>query len=141
MRPRVVLDTNTLLQAVPEHGRYHPIYRGLKPARFDLVVSSEILLEYGEIFGRLGASGSWRGVSRVLDLLRRSGTVTLVDPTYRWTAIAPDPDDDKFVDAAVVGGAEFIVTDDHHFDALLAGRMLQVRPLSPADFLAMLPRP
>ncbi|MCB9294286.1 MAG: PIN domain-containing protein [Lewinellaceae bacterium] len=37
---------------------------------------------------------------------------------YRWELIYNDPDDNKFVDCAVAGQADFLVTHDKHFNVL-----------------------
>ncbi len=44
--------------------------------------------------------------------------LTLISPTYRFTLIVDDPDDDKFVDCAVAGNADFIVSHDKHYNVL-----------------------
>lgn len=41
-----------------------------------------------------------------------------VDAQFRLGLITADYDDNKFVDCAIVSGAQFIVTNDSHFDAL-----------------------
>jgi uncharacterized protein len=41
-----------------------------------------------------------------------------ISPTYRFLLIKDDPDDDKFVDCAITGNADFIVTHDKHFNIL-----------------------
>ncbi len=41
-----------------------------------------------------------------------------VTPYYHFKLIIADPDDNKFVDCAVCGGAKFIVTEDRHFAIL-----------------------
>jgi len=41
-----------------------------------------------------------------------------VEVYFEWKLISKDPDDNKYVDAAVVGGADFIVTNDQHFNIL-----------------------
>lgn len=46
--------------------------------------------------------------------------VEFVDPGFRWHLVTADPDDDKFVDAYLAGGANLLVTHDAHFDALSA---------------------
>lgn len=138
MRPRVVLDTDALLQAAPDRGAYRRIILALAAQEFELVISNEILLEYEEILTRLGSETTWPGFRRLAEPLHLAGTVHQIDPTYRWKVIAPDPDDDKFVDAAVAGGAEYIITDDHHFDILTSEPMLQIRPMSPLNFIALL---
>ncbi len=46
-----------------------------------------------------------------------------------------DPDDDKYVDAAVAGGADWIVTEDSHYNVLFLDTRLTVRPLHPASFI------
>ena len=50
-------------------------------------------------------------------------------------------DDNKFVDAAVAGSAEWIVTDDSHFNDLKTNTSLVVRPLHPLDFIMRYCRP
>ena len=41
-----------------------------------------------------------------------------VQPTYFYQMIVVDPDDNKFVDCAICGNAELLVTNDAHFDVL-----------------------
>lgn len=42
----VVLDTNVLLVALPQHSPYRPIFDKLLIGAYDLVISNEILMEY-----------------------------------------------------------------------------------------------
>jgi len=37
---------------------------------------------------------------------------------YKWNLISTDLDDNKFVDCALNAGADFIVTNDKHFNVL-----------------------
>ena len=41
-----------------------------------------------------------------------------MDAHYRWNLITKDPDDNKFVDCAIFANADFIVSDDKHFNEL-----------------------
>lgn len=50
-------------------------------------------------------------------ILRANNTVR-VDAQFRFNLIAIDPDDNKFVDCAIVSNAAYIVTNDAHFNCL-----------------------
>ena len=39
-------------------------------------------------------------------------------PHFRFRLIEQDPDDNKFVDCAIVAGADYIVSEDAHFRVL-----------------------
>lgn len=136
-RPRAVLDTNTLLQAIPTKGRFRPIIEAFELNLFVIILSNEILLEYEEVLKKLGGVRAWPAFQALLDTQPNK---ILVSPTYRWHAIHRDPDDDKFVDAAVAGGAEWIVTEDSDFDDLVADTRLLVRSLNPRLFIDLLRR-
>ena len=47
-----------------------------------------------------------------------TSNVEHVNPTYRFNLIKADPDDNKFVDCAVIAGATYIVSNDRHFREL-----------------------
>ena len=51
---------------------------------------------------------------------RKGGMVCLnrVSPSFFFNLIQTDPDDNKFVDCAVCGNAEYIVSNDSHFRVL-----------------------
>jgi len=53
-----------------------------------------------------------------LEPIAHAENVLKKDPFYRLNLITVDPDDNKFVDCAFACQAEFIVTDDTHFDVL-----------------------
>ena len=50
--------------------------------------------------------------------LVKSLNIIQIVPYYKWNLIAADPDDNKFVDCALNAGADFIVTNDKHFNIL-----------------------
>ena len=53
----------------------------------------------------------------VLLILNKKNTM-LVDPHFRMGIITADPDDNKFVDCAFAAGADYLVSEDSHFDVL-----------------------
>lgn len=40
------------------------------------------------------------------------------DPHYHFALITQDPDDNKFVDCAIVASADYLVSEDNHFNVL-----------------------
>ncbi len=132
-RQVITLDTNALVQSIPTRSRFRPIIEGFDSGRFILVVSNEILLEYEEVLKAIGGPMAWVAFHSLLKT--RAAFVKRVDPTFYWRAIAHDPDDNKFVDAAVAGEADWIVTEDSHYGVLFGDARLTVRPLHPALFI------
>jgi putative PIN family toxin of toxin-antitoxin system len=57
-------------------------------------------------------------------------------PQTRFLVIKEDPDDNKFLDAAVAGKAEYIVSGDKHL--LNLGKFRNIKIMRPTDFLALL---
>lgn len=94
-RLRLVLDTNVFLVALAPQYRYHWIYQGILRDKFDLCVSTEILLEYEEIIQQRYGLATTDAHLGYLTLLQN---VHIVEPAYRWNLIESDPDDNKFVD-------------------------------------------
>ena len=115
----VCLDTGVLLQIFGRRQPFQPILRALLDGRITLVVSTEILLEYQEVITRLSGAERWRDVAALLDVLAQlHGNIRRVTPQFRFNVIVADPDDNKFCDCAIAAEANFIVTEDSHFDAL-----------------------
>lgn len=110
---RVLLDTNILLVITPYFSAYRWVYDALKEGRFELVVSTEILAEYAEVLER---QYSAIFAERTLLALDNFPTVIRVEPAFRFLLIPNDPDDKKFIDAAVIGNSDYIVTNDGHFE-------------------------
>src|SRR4030042_5237354 len=111
----IVLDTNILLAVLPEISKYHIIFQKLVNEEFDLFISNEILLEYEEIISKKTNQIIAKKTTR---LLLELPNIYEIIPYYRWNLINIDPDDNKFVDCAVSGNADYLVTNDKHFDIL-----------------------
>lgn len=113
--PRVVLDTNVLLVSISSKSNDHWIFQKLLQEEFFLVISNDILSEYEEVISRKYSVEVARDVVRALLFLPN---VIKSDIYYKWSLIKTDEDDNKFVDCAVASNADFIVTNDRHFNAL-----------------------
>ena len=66
----------------------------------------------------LKQKSSPRAADAFMKVVEHSENVRRKDPYYRLQLIEADPDDNKFVDCAFACQAEYIVTDDSHFDIL-----------------------
>ena len=51
-----------------------------------------------------------------IEAILRANNVLRVDAQFRFNLIKSDPDDNKFVDCAIVANADYIVTEDTHFN-------------------------
>ena len=111
----VVIDTNCLLQIISKKSPYRPIWDAFLTGRYDLCVSNEILDEYQEILGQQITPTIAENL--VLLILNKSN-VRLIEPHFRMELIKADPDDNKFVDCAFAAGADYLVTEDNHFNIL-----------------------
>ena len=112
---KVVLDTNCLLIAVPGKSDYHCILTALQQGRYTLCCSNEILMEYEEMLVRFYER---QIAGDILNFIFYSPHTLLVTPYFQWNLISADPDDNKFVDCALNAGADYLVTNDHHFNVL-----------------------
>ena len=135
MSRRIVLDTNCLLQAISRRSRFYPIWRDFIQGRYELCVTTEILDEYEEILSRYTSPIVGR---MVVEAILRANNVVRVDAQFRFGLIESDPDDNKFVDCSIVANAEYIVTDDAHFDVLKDIPFPRVLVMTAESFLAEL---
>lgn len=128
---RIVLDTNCLLMCVPPRSPYHQVWRDFLEGKVEWCVSTEILSEYTEV---LAAKTSLWFAEAVVDTIVNNENTVRVTPTYFFDLIKADPDDNKFVDCAICGNAEYIVSNDSHFKILNEIDFPKVRVLRIEDY-------
>jgi putative PIN family toxin of toxin-antitoxin system len=129
---RFVFDTNTLVSAL--------LFPRSKPASafrraFEtgvLLVSVETLDELARVLSRPKFEPYVAAAERTLFLGRYAEAATLVAVTER-IALCRDPRDDRFLELAAVGAADYLVTGNE--DLLVLGRFRTTRILTPAEFL------
>lgn len=111
---RAVLDTNVLISSVIATGVPHEIVVKGFSSEYQIVVSvatltefRDTLLKYPEKFHMDEAD-----VQQEVETIRYFAE--FVDPDEEITAIDDDPDDDKFLEAAVAGNVTYLVSGDRH---------------------------
>lgn len=112
---KFAIDTNIFVISLTSRSPYHSIYTELIKGNFDLLVSNEILLEYEEI---IAIKYGKKTADYFLGLLAELPNVKFISPYYNWNLIDADHDDDKYVDCAIAGLADCIVSEDKHFNIL-----------------------
>lgn len=131
MRP-VVIDTNCLLQIISRKSPYRPIWDAFLSGRYQLCVSNEILDEYQEVMEQQITPTVAENV--VLLILNKKNTL-FVDPHFRMGLITADPDDNKFVNCAFAAGADYLVSEDSHFEVLRTTPFLQLNLVTLDEFM------
>ncbi len=132
---RIVLDTNCLLQTLPTSSPYHKIWMDVLSGKISLCVNTEILDEYEEI---LAAKTTKEIARNVVEAIARLSTTTYQEVYIHFHLIKNDVDDNKFVDCAVAADAEYIVTNDSHFNVLKEIPWPKVSIIKIKDFINQL---
>ena len=111
----IVLDTNCLLQALPSKSPYHKIWTDILGGKISLCVNTDILEEYEEMIAQKSTPEI---ANNVVEAIVNLSTTTLQNTYVHFELLPADSDDNKFVDCAVASDAEYIVTNDKHFNPL-----------------------
>ena len=111
----IVLDTNNLLKIVPIHSKFYWIYESIKTGKITLALSNDILSEYEEILSNFYSPKL--AIYTIFTILNLPGLVRQ-DIYFKWSLITKDYDDNKFVDCAVACNADYIISNDKHFNEL-----------------------
>ncbi len=127
----VVVDTNCLLRMIPLRSKYRPAWESFLDGKYILCVSNEIVSEYMEI---LTAKVSSTFAENIVGAILRSPFVRRFDPQFHFNLIEADPDDNKFVDCAIIANADFIVSEDSHFRVLKTISFPKVNVLTLDEF-------
>jgi putative PIN family toxin of toxin-antitoxin system len=129
---KIVLDSNVLLIALGRKSRFKPIWDSFVDGKYQLIVSDEIIYEYQEILIQHSANGI---AEKVIEVFVESPDIVFQQIYYKWNVITADPDDNKFFDIAVAANADYIVTNDVHFNKAKKSLFPSVKIISAEDFL------
>ncbi|WP_341226683.1 putative toxin-antitoxin system toxin component, PIN family [uncultured Arcticibacterium sp.] len=130
--PIVVIDTNVLIASLSKKSISHGIYKAFIERQFSWLVSSEILNEYEEQLALYFDEDTARFV---LEILLTASNTILSEPYFRWSLITEDPDDNKFSDLAISGGANCLITFDKHFNIFKEIQFPSLNIMTPKEFL------
>jgi uncharacterized protein len=136
MRMRGVVDTGVLVSAlIRRQGTTGEVLRALRDERFIIIYTTPIVVEIIEVLGRDPFRTKYNiqpeDITTLINLIRLRGE--LVNPV-RMVKACRDPKDDKFLEAALAGKADAIVSGDA--DLLILNPFDEIKILRPAEFLA-----
>ncbi|HLD05237.1 MAG TPA: putative toxin-antitoxin system toxin component, PIN family [Candidatus Nanoarchaeia archaeon] len=133
---RVVLDTNVLLSGTFWTGASYRILEWVDKGKIVLILSDSIFEEYNrivrsdEILDKKAYNPE--RVESIIKLLQKA---LFVQPEEKLKVVKEDPDDDKFLEAAIAGRADFIISRDNHL--LKLQRYKKIKILTPDEFLSL----
>jgi len=130
---RFVLDANVVISGIFWSGPPHKILRQWLDGKATLLVSTPILAEYREVLQRMCAR---QGLSIFAKWNLLFTELSEVVEPQRLVGICRDPDDNKYLEAAVGGRAEAIVSGDK--DLLVLEKIHAIPILSPRAYLLRL---
>ena len=136
---RAVLDANVYISAAlrPEGPPGRIIERFLRQAAFDIVLSSAIADEILRAFTYPKVRKYMRlGLDPELWFEDIAVLAELVSGGYQRSGVSQDPDDDKYIAAAVEGRAAFVVAGD--LDLLRVKEHEGIRIVRPRAFLDLI---
>ena len=133
---RIVLDTNCLIQSIPQKSPFRAVWNSFLSGENTLCVSNDIIEEYMEILQRLT---DVKTATLVIKTILESPFVEFINPYYQFHLSTTDPDDNKFVDCAIAAAARYVVTNDHHYDVLrMSNTFPTVEVINLKDFLELI---
>ena len=126
-----MLDTNVLVSGIlSPNGAPAAVLRALLTERVTLCFDERIVSEYREVLTRSKFSFDRELVEELVGFLEAAGLPSLAAPL---AVTLPDPWDQMFIEVAVAGEADFLVTGNlKHFPEQARGG---VRVVSPREFL------
>jgi uncharacterized protein len=132
-RERIVVDTNVLISRLllPDSIPGRAVRKAVDIGQ--LLVSEGTMAELADVAGR-AKFDPYLSIADRQEFIRLLGRIAEMVPILRVVHACRDPRDDKFLEAAVNGRADLILTGDR--DLLALDPFLGIAILSPGAYLA-----
>jgi putative PIN family toxin of toxin-antitoxin system len=135
---RAVIDTGVLVSGlIRPRGTTGEVLFALRDGKFTVLYSNETIMEIIDVLGRDKFRLKYHiltdDISALINLIRLRGEVVI--PKQR-VADCRDPKDDKFLDIALAGDADCLVSGD--LDLVSMNPYRSVPIITPAEFLAII---
>jgi putative PIN family toxin of toxin-antitoxin system len=108
---RVVLDTNIVISSALG-GALVLILEGWDEGKFTVIVTSDILSEYFAVLNRPKFKLKQETIDKIARYLYQFSEFVVPEGPIQF--VEADPKDDKFLEAAIAGKVDFIVSGDKH---------------------------
>ena len=136
---KVVLDSNVIISGLTATaGNPHNVLEAWRRGEIVLLTCPAIVEEVTEVlsrpFFREKRHITQEQVTRAKRVLEMD--TVLVEPKEHLDVVDNDPDDDRVLECALAGGADYVVSGDHHL--LDLGRFRHIPIVTPRQFLAIL---
>lgn len=130
---RIVLDTNVLVSGLlSPYGPPAEAVRMVVSESLTLYVDARLLVEYRQVLSRPKFAFDQDRVEALMDLIEAEAIPVMANPLAQRL---PDPDDEPFLEVAIAGRIEALVTGNLvHFPARARAG---VTVLGPTDFMAL----
>lgn len=132
MTIRIVLDTNVFISGIFWEGNFSSRVIDLwRNGKATLVSSLPIIEELVENLKGFRIKMSNEMVEEWKNMIIENAII--VEPTEEINIVKEDPDDNKFIEAAIAGQAKYIVTQDNHLLKLKEFKGIKI--LTPKEIL------
>ena len=127
---KVVLDTNIFISGIFWKGSSNRVITNWKEGKFTLVTSLEAASEIIKILKDFKIKLSDEMIKEWVDLIVRNSMI--VEPKEKIAIVKDDPKDNIFIETAVAGNADYIVSQDNHLLKLKDFRGIKI--ITPDEF-------
>lgn len=130
---RVVLDTNIIISSALG-GALVFVLEKWDEGKFTVIVTTDVVSEYFEVLNRPKFGLKQETIDRITHYIYQFSEFVVPEEQIRF--IEEDPKDDKFLEAAIAGTVDFIVSGDKHVLAIKQFRSIPI--ISGREFLEWL---
>lgn len=128
---KIVLDTNIFISGIFWSGDSEKILYDWGNEKYELVMSTEIIREIIETLMDFKIQLPINMLLLWISILSMKSKI--VEPEEKIDIVKDDADDNKFIEAAVEGKADYVVTQDNHL--LKIKEFEGIKILTPKEFL------
>ena len=129
-KPRVIIDTNVLISGIVFGGKPRQILDLLSEQLIVVIVAEEFFTELRRKISTKFPE-FMDDLERVEKLLKRDAVMVKLGKMQ--ITVCRDPDDNKFIESAIQGGCNYIISGDK--DLLVLECYNDIQIIKPADFL------
>lgn len=130
---KAVIDTNVFVSGIFWPGSSHKVLALWKEQKFSLVSSLGTIAELVKVLKDFKIRLHDETIRELVDLIITNSIV--VEPKEKIDIVKDDPTDNIFVETAVAGSADYIISQDKHL--LKINEFRGIRIITPEEFLLL----